>query len=202
MSAALKAIAWKRAIVLFPIFLTVALFLFGARLDLPALSPTLLATNAVLALVSAGVATALLIIAGWGLSRLWRKSLSRVTLFTVRRAVKGYCKPVQAHSIGEQEGNVVIKLPLGEDSGTLVGQRILAANTATGDIIGVVEPVEVREAACLCLVADRMDQAEFWEELESRKRRDFSPPQGVVFSREIPDGFWDFAEKVTLHWRG
>lgn len=66
MSAALKAIAGKRAIVLFPVCLTVVLFLFGARLDLPALSPTLLAVNAVLAAVSAGGATAILIIAGWG----------------------------------------------------------------------------------------------------------------------------------------
>lgn len=202
MSAALKAIAWKRAIVLFPVCLTVALFLFGARLDLPALSPTLLAVNAVLAVVSAGVATAIVIMAGWGLSRLWRKSLSRVTLFTLRRAIIAYSKPVQAHSIGEQEGSVIIKLPLGAAGGTLSGQRILASNAATGEVLGVVEPVEIREASCLCLVADRMDQAEFWDNLESRKRRDFSPPQGVVFSREIPDGFWDFAEKVTLHWRG
>lgn len=206
MSAALKAIAWKRAIVLFPIFLTVALFLINARLDLryAPFGLALQVAAGVLLLSGVGaVAVSALITAVVRVSRkLWRKSLSGVTLFTLRQAVKGYCKPVQAHSIGEQEGNVVIKLPLGEDSGTLVGQRILAANTATGDIIGVVEPVEVREASCLCLVADRMDQTEFWEDLESRKRRDFSPPQGVVFSREIPDGFWDFTEKVTLHWRG
>ena len=202
MVSALKAIAWRRVAFLFPVSLAVVLFLFGARLDLSALSPPLLAVNALLALVSAGFVTAALIIVPWCLRRLWRICLSWITLFILRRAIKAYSSPVQAHSIGEQEGSVVIKLPLGADSGTTLGQRILASNAATGDALGIVQPLEVRKSSCLCMVSDRMDRLEFWEGLENRKRSDFSPPSGVVFSREIPDNFGDFAEKVTLYWRG
>lgn len=198
MSAALKAIAWKRAIVLFPIFLTVALFLFGVRLDLPALSPTLLAANAVLALVSAGVATALLIIAGWGLSRLWRKSLSRVTLFTVRRAVETSYRKVAATGIGGRGGELIVSLPIGIQDGITRGAKFWVT-TATGERLGIVECFEVSESSCLCTVFAMLNE-DFWTDLDARKGRDPSPPMGVDFAGYIPEGFLVDVQRILKQW--
>lgn len=194
----LKAIAWKRAIVLFPVCLTVVLFLFGARLDLPALSPTLLAVNAALAVVSAGGATAILIIAGWGLSRLWRKSLSRVTLFTLRRATETISRKVAATGIGGRGGELIVSLPIGIQDGITRGAKFWAT-TATGDRLGVVECFEVSESSCLCVVFAILNE-DFWTDLDARKSRDPSPPMGVHFTGYIPEGFLVDVQRFLKQW--
>ena len=56
--------------------------------------------------------------------------------------------------------------------------------------------------SCLCTVFDRMESVEFWEELEFRMKRDFQPPQGVKFSRQIDQSDIDMAEKILRYWGG
>ena len=205
MSAALKALAWKRAIVLFPICLTIALFLISARLDLRS-APLGLSLQVVAgALVFSGAAAAAISVLMTVVTRisrkLWRKSLSGITLFTLKRAVGGYTGAVLAEAIGELRGHSVIRLPLGADSGVVVGERILAVSIATAEVLGIVEVQDVEKSFCLCSISGRL-RIDFWDELESRSRRGLGPPEGAVFQREVPAGFWDFVKRIIQHWRG
>ena len=195
---------WKW-LALYAVVLAIVLFLFGAKLDLNVLPISLLAVNAVLALVAAGIVTLVLVVLAialaWVAKKVWRKVLARVTLFTLLRAVDRYSAPVQAVSIGERNGSLVIRLPLGEDSGMVSGQRFSAINLATGGLLGVIESFDVEKLSCSCSLSGSIN-IEFWEELEARMRREFSPPAGVIFSREIPEGFWDLANGIIRHWGG
>ena len=194
----MKAIAWRRVAFLFPVFLTVALFLFGAKLDLSALSPPLLAVKAVLALVSAGFATAVVIVVPWGLRRLWRISLSRVAMFTVKSAIKASSRKVTATGIGSRDGELVISLSAGIHDGIARGSKFLAT-TATGEPLGMVECFEVSEASCLCAVFGMLN-VDFWTDLDARKSRDPSPPLGVDFTGHIPENFLADVQKLLKQW--
>ena len=193
-----EAIAWKRAIVQFPICLTIALFLFGAQLDLRSLSPAFLAVNAALAVVSAGIGTAILLSVAWGLSRLWRLILSRVTLFTLRRAIETSSRKVAATGIGSRGGELIVSLPVGIQDGITRDAKFWAT-TATGERLGIVECVEVSEASCLCMVFAILNE-DFWADLEARKSRDPSPPMGVDFVGYIPEGFLVDVQRFLRQW--
>ena len=96
---------------------------------------------------------------------------------------------------------MVIRLPLGEDSGMALGQGVRVVNLATEQLLGVLELLSVEKSSCVCVVSDRIS-LEFWEGLDERRRTDFRPPGGVLFYREIPEGFLDFAERIIPKWRG
>lgn len=179
----------------------IALFFFENRLNLVEASWRLLVAYLAIVLALAGMITFALVILCWGSGRIWRKSLSQVTLLTLARAVEFYSKPAQADGIAEYNGHLVIKLPWGEDSGMVLGQRVLAANVATKEPLGILEPLEVWKSDCLCFVSDAVN-VDFWEKLDERKGTDFSPPPGVVFSREIPEGFLEFTGRIVPYWRG
>lgn len=200
----MKIVTRPRVAFLFTVNLAISLFLVGARLDLTTLPFPLLALNVVLAILLAGTATviqALLIAISWWLwRRLLRVVLSLITMFTLRRSVNAFTKPVEAQSIGEQEGNLVVRLPLGHDLGMEMEQLILAKGSATGELLGVLEPLSVEGTSCLCFIFDRIS-IDFWQGLEDRMKNDFSPPNGVIFSRQVPEGFTEFAERVVLSWR-
>ena len=185
--------------------MAVVLFVLETRIDFNALAVPPLAASISLASLAAAATTVALVIsarAGWLVSRkIARTVLSRLALFTLLRAVDRYSTPVEAISIGELNGNLVIRLPLGTDDEAESGQRFSAINSATGTLLGVIESFEVGNSSCSCSVSATMN-VEFWEELESRMRREFSPPGGVIFSREIPDGFWDLANRIICHWGG
>ena len=204
MSAVGKVIAWKRAIVLFPIYLTIALFLISARLDLRSAPLELSLQVVIWALLISGVAaaasSALLTAIARVSRKLWRKSLSGVTIFTLEKAVDVYTGAVLAEAIGELRGNSVIRLPIGADSGVVIGEKILAVSIATEEALGIVEVQDVEKSFCLCSISGRI-HIDFWDELESRSRRGLSPPEGAVFQREIPTGFWDFVKRIIRHWR-
>ena len=193
-----KAIAWKQAIVLFPVCLAIALFLFGAQLDLRSLSPTFLAVNAVLAVVSAGVGTAILLSGAWGLSRLWRLILSRVTLFTLRRAIETSSRKAAATGIGSRGGELIVSLPVGIQDGITRGSKFWVT-TATGERLGIVECFETSESSCLCAVFAILN-ADFWTDLDARKGRDPSPPMGVDFAGYIPEGFLVDVQRFLKQW--
>lgn len=198
MVSALKAIAWRRVAFLFPVSLAVALFLFGARLDLSALSPPLLAVNALLALMSAGFATAILIIVPWGLRRLWRIILSQVAVFAVKSAIKASSRKVTATGIGSRDGELVVSLSAGIQDGIARGSKFLAT-TATGEPLGMVECFEVSETSCLCAVFVMLN-ADFWAGLDARKGRDPSPPLGVEFTGYIPENFLVELQRLLKQW--
>lgn len=198
MVSELKAIAWRRVAFLFSVSLAVVLFLFEARLDLPTLSPTLLAVNALLALMSAGLATAVLIVLPWGLRRLWRISLARVAMFAVKRAIKASSRKVTATGIGSRDGELVVSLSAGIQDGITRGSKFLAT-TATGEPLGMVECFEVSEASCLCTVFVMLN-ADFWTDLDARKGRDPSPPLGVDFTGYIPENFLAEIQRLLKQW--
>jgi hypothetical protein len=179
---------------------TIVLFFFQARLDLPNLKPTVLLAYTVAALVFPAV----LVLIAFFLVKAFiftaRLILSWLALFVFFVAVEKYSKPVIAESISEQHGDLVVRLPLGADNGLTSEQRIQAANSATGEILGVLSPLDIGRTACLCIVFDRMN-VDFWDDLDNRKRRNFSPPSGVKFAREIPDRFLVFLKLVQCVWR-
>lgn len=205
MPALWKILAWKRAVVLFPIYLTIALFLISARLDLRSAPLGLSLQAAAWALLISGIAAAVssaLLTAIARVSRkLWRKSLSGLAIFTLEKAVDAYAGPISAEAIGELRGNSVIRLPIGADSGVVIGEKILAVSIATEEVLGIVEVEDVEKSFCRCSISGRI-HIDFWDELETRSRRGLAPPEGAVFQREIPAGFWDFVKRIIRHWRG
>ena len=200
----MKVSVWQW-IAVYAIVLPIVLLFFGARLEFEELHAGLLAANVLLALLMAAVATVILLVLSWPLAsitkQIWRAALSRIAFSVVRRAVERCSKPVQAESIGERNGELVIRLPLGEDSGMALGQGVRVVNLATEQLLGVLELLSVEKSSCVCVVSDRIS-LEFWEGLDERRRTDFRPPGGVLFYREIPEGFLDFAERIIPKWRG
>ena len=81
------------------------------------------------------------------------------------------------------------------------GEKFEVSNTASGRILGVLEVTAMEELSCLCQVFDRID-TDFWQELEERARSNPAPPSGVTFSRALPEGFWDFVQKIVGNWGG
>lgn len=163
-----------------------------------ALSPVLLAVKALLALVSAGFATVVVIIVPWGLRRLWRISLSRVAMFAVKRAIKASSRKATATGIGRRDGELVVSLSAGIQDGITRGSKFLAT-ASTGEPLGMVECFEVSEASCLCTVFVMLN-ADFWADLDARKGRDPAPPLGVDFTGYIPENFLAEVQRLLKQW--
>ena len=191
-------------IAVYALTLSIVLFIFSARLDESSLPVSLLTANILLALVLAGVATAVVVffvvlVLGL-LKNSWRRLLSFVAVFAIRKCLNDFSTPLVADSIGERRGNLVIRLPLGKREGADSEQVIRAINEATGEVLGYLEFLEIDENSSLCIVSDRI-AIDFWEDLEGRKRKDFRPPPGVLFSRNVPEGYLQYLEMIVSIWR-
>ena len=87
---------------------------------------------------------------------------------------------ISAHSgIGEKEDSIVIRLVGGSNEPLAVGDTFEVLNTASSARWGVLEVIEVEGDSCVGQVSDRI-RVEFRVQLESRVRRDPSPPTGVT----------------------
>jgi hypothetical protein len=196
---------WLAFVPTFGLVLAIVLFLFQARLDLLSLSAKLVATNTVFAiLISLGVAFSFLagfILLIGLLSKLWRRLLVRITLYTMARAVGGQSRAVHAIGIGPQRGNVVVRLAIGSSESVATGDRFVAVNAATRERLGVLEVEEAEADSCVCRVSDRIN-VEFWEGLEGRMSRDPSPPAGVTFSLEGAEEVLNTIKQLLRSWGG
>lgn len=165
------------------ISLAIVALLFQARVDFSYLSVRYLTINTILAMVIALAATLVLILLpllSWGfLTKISRKLLAAIALRTLSQALRQHNCPVQCIGIGSRVGSVVISLETGFNSRVAYGARFRVTNTATGEVWGIIEAVEVYDASCICAVFDRSNP-HFWEELEGRMDRDSSPPIGVT----------------------
>ncbi len=196
---------WIAFAFVFPISLTITLFIFQARLDLLALPARYVATNTILAIVIALVATFLLLACTFLIARfsgrIRRRLLVEIALYTVEQAVVVYTRRVQPEGIDEQDGGIIIRLATGSNESVLVGDKFEVLNAASRRKLGVLEVEEVEEVSCVCRVFDRIE-VDFWAELEERMKVDPSPPAGVTFSREIPPGWSDFLTGLIRNWGG
>lgn len=83
----------------------------------------------------------------------------------------------------------------------VIGTRFRVTNTASGEIWGIIEAIEVQDISCVCQVFDRIN-IEFWDGLEERMGRDPSPPSGVSLSKEIPEELLELVQGLISSWRG
>ena len=146
----------------------------------------------VLVAIGAGITSALVVAF---VPRLLRRFLRRIAWWVIVRAAKVYTIEVQAVGIGERDGGVVIRLGAGSDLSIAIGNRFNVYNAATRDIWGIVEVVQAYETSCVCKVVARRNE-DFWITLEGRMGRDPSPPAGVTFSREVPEGILDVVRDI------
>ena len=149
-------------------------------------------------------ATLILVLVAWlcwrYLPKFGRRLLAAVALWALSRALITHQKTVPCIAIGERQGSVVIRLGTGFNSEVAYGTRFRVTNTATGEVWGIIEAVEVYDASCICAVFDRSNP-HFWEELEGRMNRDASPPLGVTIRREFPEEIMDLIWELLDVWR-
>ena len=185
---------------MFAPMLAIGLTLFSVLIDFSSVTVNHVIVYVFVILLAAAVTSfglLLLTSATTGLFRkLWRKLLSTLILHELKKRYSEYSINISATGIGDQEGSVVVSLALGENNGISIGDLFQVVNIATKEQLGTVQSMTAEKTSCLCAVTDRVN-VEFWEELESRMRRDPSPPFGVAFSREAPPGFLDFVEQLV-----
>ena len=199
----LRLFQWKGLGFLFPIALTIVLFLFQAFIGFHSLSANHIIINSILAIIIAVVASVVilllkLILTKFG-GKLGRLLLAKFALHILGRAYAKYIEVTYATGIGHVDGSVNIGLPLGEADGVSAGDRFRVVNTATREVLGVIQSIKVEASSCLCSVSDRRNP-DFWEGLE-RRIYDPTPPAGVIFFKEAPDDFLDFAERLLQNWK-
>ncbi len=163
-------------------------------------------TITVILAVAIAVGTSVLLIAAYttfraGYSRR-RRLPAMLAIWVLGQAEQGPVPAFKATGIGERNGNLIILLSAGWEDSVDVGERFIAYNDASGRKLGIIIAVEVDGDSCRCEVSDGMEQGEFWEELESRMTRDFSPPVGVTFSRQINPEVIESAKQLLRRWGG
>ena len=200
----LRLFQWKELGVLFPIALAIVLFLFQAFIDFRSLSANHIIINSILAIIIAVVASVVILLLKLILTRfggkLGRLLLAKFALHILGRAYAKHIKATSATGIGHTEGSVNIGLPLGDAHGVSAGDRFRVVNTATRELLGVIQSIKVEASSCLCSVSDRLNP-DFWEGLERRMYYDPTPPAGVTFFKEAPDDFLDFVGRLLQNWR-
>jgi len=82
-------------------------------------------------------------------------------------------------SIDERDGTVHLVFPYGKNTGLTEGAVLEVVRESSAEILGVVEVVEAHDRICWARPVDRR-AAEFWEHLEDRMKKDFSPPADTV----------------------
>ena len=93
---------------------------------------------------------------------------------------------------------MLIGLAVGSDNGISRGSKF-SAILVSGEVLGIVECVEVSEFSCNCIVSDRRN-SEFWEGLENRMTADPSPPRGVIFTRYIAEEVLESVKQLLKAW--
>ena len=129
-----------------------------------------------------------------------KKFAASLTFWVITRAARSYSIEVEATGIDEQKGSVIIRLGSGANGGVIVGDKFSVINNASRQSWGVVQVINAEDTSCVCEVSDRINE-EFWEEMESRVRRDPSPPAGVTYRRQILEGALEAVEQLLQSWR-
>ena len=192
------------ALAIVSIALTIVLFPFESFIDFRSLSANhrIIITILVI-IVVCGASAAILFLTPLltkFCGKLGRLLLAKFALHILGRAYAKYIKATSATGIGPVEGGVSIGLPMGDADGVSAGDRFRVVNTATGELLGVIQSIKVEASSCLCSVSDRQNP-DFWEGLERRMYNDPKPPAGVTFFKEAPDDFLDFAGRLLQNWR-
>lgn len=148
--------AWVWFLTVFGIFLTIVLFLFQARVSFLSLTAGYVVLNTILAVLIAQGATLVLVLVPllcWRyLPKFGRRFVAAVALWALSRALRRHNHPVQCIGIGSRVGSVVIRLGTGFSSGVAYGTRFRVTNTATGELWGIIEAIEVDDASCTGIV--------------------------------------------------
>ena len=118
--------------------------------------------------------------------RLLRRFMVWVTFRTIHKFLAEIEPVVKPIGITPIDDDVGVGLPLGLRDGLATGDQFVVLNAASQEKWGVIQVYEVHEDSCICSVFDRIN-LEFWDSLETRMRREASPPQGVTIRREIPE---------------
>ena len=108
-----------------------------------------------------------------------------VTFRTIHKFLAEIEPAVESIGITPIDDDVGVGLPLGLRDGLATGDRFVVLNAASQEKWGVIQVYEINQDSCICSVFDRIN-LEFWDSLETRMRREASPPQGVTIRREIP----------------
>ena len=181
------------------------LFLFQARISFLSLSAGYVVLNTILAVLIALGVTLVLVLVAWlcwrYLPKIGRRVLATIALRTLSQALRQHNQPVTCIGIGQREGSVVVSLQSGTNDGVIEGMRFSVTNTATGELWGIIEAVEVDDASCTGIVFDRL-KIDFWDDLEQRMNRDPAPPLGVTFTREFPVEVLEFVAQLLNDWGG
>ena len=133
--------------------------------------------------------------------KLLKKSAASIALWVVTSVAKDYSVGIQSEGIDERRGSVIIRLGIGSYRNVALGDRFDVVNNASRQIWGRLEAIEVDDNSCVCDVFDRINE-DFGQELESRMRRDPSPPEGVIFSREMPADLLEYMRRLIRNWGG
>ena len=189
----------------FALALAIVFSLFLAFIEFRSLPPKDIALSvAFVILISFGAtvtALAAWVAMGKAASRLGRFLLTWTTLYTLSRVAESHGRQVSPLGVDFPEGRLIIRLATDSSVAVTEGEKFEVLNTASGRILGTLEVTATEDTSCLCQVFDRID-TDFWQELEERARSNPAPPSGVTFSRALPEGFWDFVQKIVGNWGG
>ena len=151
-----------------------------------------IAVVVIFAVLAAAVASFVLLLlfhlATVSIPKLLRRIMVWVTFKTIHKFLAEIEPAVKPIGITPIDDDVGIGLPLGLRDGLATGDRFVVLNAASQEKWGVIQVYEIHEDSCICSVFDRIN-LEFWDSLETRMRREASPPQGVTIRREIPEEY-------------
>jgi hypothetical protein len=185
----------------FAIVLAIVLFVFQASIDFRDIPTKFIVLNTIFALLISTGISLFSIASAFGCRYLYvrhKKPIAKIAIWAIRQAADRYRSPVESLSIDEQTGDLVIRSKIGSREDVNLRDRFFAYNSANLGRLGIIEVVDIDPDSCLCMVFDRMESVEFWEDLEFRMKRDFQPPQGVLFSRQIDQTEIDLTEDTSL----
>lgn len=92
----------------------------------------------------------------------------------------------ECSGIMEMRGTVAIRVLAGRSQGIQPDDEFNLYEATGDECWGSVVAVDVRESDCDCILQDRAN-ADFWESLESRMRRDTSKPPNVYLALDTGD---------------
>ena len=147
-------------------------------------------SGVILALLASAVITVLLAAYGlyiWGLVWIYRAAMRRLmarTLTSVLSQAKG--TRFECSGIIEMRGTVALRVLAGRSHGIQPDDEFNLYEATGDECWGSVVAVDVRESDCDCILQDRAN-ADFWESLESRMRRDTSKPPNVYLALDTGD---------------
>ena len=174
---------------------------FQLSIGFASLSAIFILVNVVFAILISLGATVLLI-GFYGAYSQRRKLPAMLAIWVLEQAEQNPPSAFKAIGIGERNGKLIILVAAGQEDSVDVGERFISYNEASRSELGIIVSVEVDRDLCRCEIADEMGQTEFWEGLESRMTRDFGPPGGVTFLRQIDSEVIESAKRLLRSWGG